>query len=338
MTRLSVVFTALACLALGACESKPCAQPDAASPEPPRAVSPAEAALTPALQAFNAVSLPRVAELFCEDHELVLPVAGQPPLRGRAGILSALQSVQLAFPDAQLRLRRVLDNGADWAAELSFSGTHQAEFLGVPASQKRIDFHFALLGQVREGRLARTHVVGNGLALLRQLKGDAEHLPPGPVVPERPELAVGPGPEAQVAAVRALFEAFDTGDVAALKALVTEDVSVLALGDGKLLSGSAELGEALLQERQAFQGGVRIERVFAAGDCAAALVVVEGKLIGDTGPYKASGRSFREAGLDVFRFSGGKIRTWNNYRNVLDVLTQLGLFPPPAPAPAPGGK
>jgi len=329
-----VLFLGLAGLlgaGLAACERQ--------APPPPEAVarapaSPAALAFSRAVAAFNAVSLPGAAELFSEDHELALPISGRFPVKGRDGLLALLGGVQLAFPDGQLTLRRVLESGTSWAAELSFRGTHQAEFLGVPATGKRVECHFALLGEAASGRLTHSLVVGNALSVLKQLRGDIDKLPPGPQIPERPEVRVGPGPAAQVEAVRAFFAAFESGDLPALTGLVAEDVEVLALGDGKLLKGLPALREALLQEREAFEGEIRVEHAISAGEFTLAMVEVDGKIIRDLGPLRASGKPFWEQGLDVFHHQGGKIKGWNNYRNLLDLLTQLGLHPPSPPAPA----
>jgi ketosteroid isomerase-like protein len=60
----------------------------------------------------------------------------------------------------------------------------------------------------------------------------------------------------------------------------------------------------------------------------AAIVRVKGTFKANLGGHDVAGKSFSERGIDVFRFEGGRIVEWDNYRNQMDFQTQLGIYPP----------
>ena len=104
-----------------------------------------------------------------------------------------------------------------------------------------------------------------------------------------------------------------------------------------------EIAEANLEQFKAFlkadRGAVpdqTIEEVhlFAQGELVAYWGVYRGTHLGQMGPFPPTGRSFALDFAAVHRLVGGKIvETWVTWDN-LAMLSQLGLFPPPAPEDA----
>jgi steroid delta-isomerase-like uncharacterized protein len=214
------------------------------------------------------------------------------------------------------------------------TGTHHGAFLGRPGTRKLVGCQFVLFSWVKRGEIKKSFLCGNPLAVIEQMKADGADrgIPDGLEVPEKPEVVISAGNPAQVEAVKSFFRTFASGDMAVQLGLMADDVVVHAYGDGKVVRGLAALKQALLKERQIFDGKIEVEHTLAAGPYVVALVHVQGKLRGNLGPLRATGKSFSERGVDVFRFEKGRIKEWDNYRNLMDLMSQLGLYPPPKPS------
>ncbi len=57
------------------------------------------------------------------------------------------------------------------ATHLTWRGTHQGEFMGVPATGRRVDFEVVRFDRIADGKLAETRVVFDGASVLRQIGG-----------------------------------------------------------------------------------------------------------------------------------------------------------------------
>jgi predicted ester cyclase len=91
-----------------------------------------------------------------------------PPLtateqRERAGRLRA------AFPDANFTLEDVFGGQDRVAYRLTFRGTHEGHFLGVPPTHKSVTVSFIALVRIEDGKLAEEWGGLDQVDLLRQL-------------------------------------------------------------------------------------------------------------------------------------------------------------------------
>jgi steroid delta-isomerase-like uncharacterized protein len=76
---------------------------------------------------------------------------------------------------------------------------------------------------------------------------------------------------------------------------------------------------------------VTIQQLVAEGDRVAGLATYSGTQTGPMGDLPATGNTFEIPFLSIFRIESGRIaELWVEWDNVA-LLTQLGLFPPPAP-------
>jgi predicted ester cyclase len=282
-----------------------------------------------ALEGFNTLNFDGAAALFSEDHECILADSTLKPLKGRQALVDLWKKVHLAFPDVRVVAKRILDGGKYWVFEGVITGTHHGDFLGQEGTMKKLGCQLVIFSWVKDEKIQKSFICGNPLAVLKQMKSSAQGLPKGLTIPERPEVLAAPGNPARVEAVREFFKTFETADLATLSKLVASDVAIHAYGDGREISGLESLMLALVKEREAFEGKIDVEEAVAVGPYVAALVYVHGTLKGKLGGGKSGGNPIAERGVDVFRFEGGKIKEWDNYRNLMDLLTQAGLFPPP---------
>jgi len=282
-----------------------------------------------ALEDFNTLHFDGAAALFSEDHQCILADSTLQPLKGRRALVELWKKVHLAFPDLRVDAKRILDGGKYWVFEGVITGTHHGDFLGQEGTMKKLGCQLVMFSWIKDEKIQKSFICGNPLAVLKQMKSSAKGLPEGLVIPDKPEVLSVPGNPVRIEAVREFFKTFETADLAKLSKLVASDVAIHAYGDGREISGLESLMLALVKEREAFEGKIDVEEAVAVGPYVAALVHVHGKLKGKLGGGKSGGNPIAERGVDVFRFEGGKIKEWDNYRNLMDLLTQAGLFPPP---------
>jgi steroid delta-isomerase-like uncharacterized protein len=97
----------------------------------------------------------------------------QPPVGAPAGIEGIKQWVQsrrTGFPDGQFTIETLVAEGDKVAASLVFGGTNQGEFLGIPATGKRVEGARSLVvWRVADGKLVETWPVEDNLRFLTQL-------------------------------------------------------------------------------------------------------------------------------------------------------------------------
>jgi predicted ester cyclase len=112
----------------------------------------------------NAHEFDTLGEFVAED----VQVNGEP--QGLAGYVTGLQAVVRAFPDYRWDLRHLFVDG-DWvSAHFVDTGTHRGEFLGIPATGRRVSTQEFAVYRWAGGRIAEVWVTADNLALVEQLR------------------------------------------------------------------------------------------------------------------------------------------------------------------------
>ena len=121
---------------------------------------------------YNAVcNSHRFDELVDYVHRDVL-VNGE--VQGLEGYVAGLESVVAAFPDYRWELQHLLVNG-DWlAAHFCDTGRHRGPFLGVPATDRRVETQEFAFYRVADGLIVEVWVTADNLGLLEQLRQPAD--------------------------------------------------------------------------------------------------------------------------------------------------------------------
>ena len=309
---------------LAACE-QPTRDRQEAGPKPilsPASREQPKALMQSALDSLCAVDLDGAARIFSEDCSCELASRNAKTYSKRAGQKALWSQVQMAFPDAHIHTKQVLESPGFWVLEAVISGTHQGTFMGQAATQRLVGCQSAVFCWIEDQKIKRAFVVGNPDTVIRQMTMDPAKTPAIPEVPEHPVLYSTPGAPDNAKAVKEFFKTFEKGDWKRMGQLVSPKIVVWSFGDGQQYAGFKRLQETLSKEQAALEGHVEILQTMAAGPYVAILVKVEGKLLKNLGPLRA-GRSFYEKGVDVFRFERGKITEWRNYRNQADLIAQL---------------
>ena len=110
-----------------------------------------------------------VDELLADDFVDHCPFPGVPPTRDGAKMLFGyLRSV---FPDLQVRIDEQVADDEKVVTRKTFEGTHRGEFMGVPASGRRVSFEVIDILTIRDGRISEHRLAYDRLGLQQQLTG-----------------------------------------------------------------------------------------------------------------------------------------------------------------------
>jgi steroid delta-isomerase-like uncharacterized protein len=105
-------------------------------------------------------------EFFAEDVRENEELGGG---HGRAGLRSFFTMLFTAFPDYRAEIEDLVAEGDRVVARITGSGTHLAEFLGVPATGVRVAVPGIDIMRFRDGQVIEHWGVTDALGLLKQL-------------------------------------------------------------------------------------------------------------------------------------------------------------------------
>jgi len=106
----------------------------------------------------------QLADDFVEREE----IPGLPPTKD--GVVQYFRIILAAFPDMRMDVQDSFASGDKAVARLRLSGTHQGEFMGIPATGKPVSVNLIDITRFGDDGLAREHWgVADQLALMQQL-------------------------------------------------------------------------------------------------------------------------------------------------------------------------
>ena len=106
-------------------------------------------------------------EFVWEDvvEQVQLPNQG-PGLEGLKDIMCGMRT---AFPDIDFSVKEQISEGDKVASRSEWTGTHQPEFMGVPATGKQVRVWGIVIDWLEAGRIKDTRIIMDTLALMMQL-------------------------------------------------------------------------------------------------------------------------------------------------------------------------
>lgn len=107
------------------------------------------------------------AEYFWEDMIEEVPLPGQGP--GLEGLKGVLRGMRTAFPDMQWVVEEQVESADKVVSRFSWSGTHRAPFLGVPATGRRVTVWGMVIDQFNGEKIKSTRIIMDALGLMAQL-------------------------------------------------------------------------------------------------------------------------------------------------------------------------
>ena len=91
------------------------------------------------------------------------------PVRGREGFLDFLKTLYESFPDGTFSLDDDVVEGERAAASFTFRATHRGDYLGIPATGKRVTMKGVDLFRIAAGRIEEIRVYSDTASLMIQL-------------------------------------------------------------------------------------------------------------------------------------------------------------------------
>ena len=90
--------------------------------------------------------------------------------RSKAGVTQMFRMYRAAFPDLRMEAEDVLVDGDKVVARVRATGTHQGEFMGMPATGKSVDVQLIDIIRFGEDGLAHEHWgIFDALGMMQQL-------------------------------------------------------------------------------------------------------------------------------------------------------------------------
>ncbi len=100
--------------------------------------------------------------------DFVLHMPGNPPL-DREGMKQVLKMIYGAFPDFQTTFEDQIAEGDKVVLRMTFRGTHQGEFQGIPPTDKQITVSAIVIDRIVDGKLVEHWSQFDALGMLQQL-------------------------------------------------------------------------------------------------------------------------------------------------------------------------
>jgi len=118
-------------------------------------------------EAINQGQMDLAAEFAWEDVVEQVPLPGQGP--GLEGLKDILRGMRAAFPDLNFSIEEQISEGDKVASRFEWTGTHQGEFLGVPATGRQVRVWGIVIDRFEEARIKDTRIIMDIFGLMAQL-------------------------------------------------------------------------------------------------------------------------------------------------------------------------
>lgn len=118
-------------------------------------------------EVINKKNLTAADELVAEDFIEQLPFPGQGP--GRERLKVALTAMFIGFPDMNWTVHEQIAEGEKVVTRFSWTGTHQGDFMGIPATQKRVEVWGVVIDVVKNNLFSESRIIMDTVGLLQQV-------------------------------------------------------------------------------------------------------------------------------------------------------------------------
>ncbi len=118
-------------------------------------------------ETINQDRLDTAAQFVWEDVVEQVPFPGQGP--GLQGLKDVLRSMRTAFPDIHWSTEEQIAEGDKVLTRFEWTGTHRSEFLGVPATGRRVKVWGMVLDRLADGRIKETRIIMDLMGMMMQL-------------------------------------------------------------------------------------------------------------------------------------------------------------------------
>jgi steroid delta-isomerase-like uncharacterized protein len=119
------------------------------------------------LDAFNAGDIDTCVSRMSPD--FVMNLAGLPPMHGPDVWRQGVEVIKRGFPDLRAHIDDVVAAADEVALRLTFRGTHQGEFLGIPATGRTVEYVSHEFYKIADGVFAEEWICSDMSTLHDQL-------------------------------------------------------------------------------------------------------------------------------------------------------------------------
>lgn len=131
------------------------------------------ALLRRAFQTLQSGDLDATVDLITPNFIANLPGVPE-PLGGREIWRRGVEAMLEGFPDLRIDIEDIFGANDKVAVRLSFQGTHDGAFEGVPPTHRRVSFTSIEIYRLEGERIAEEWVSPDMMGLMRQISGPAE--------------------------------------------------------------------------------------------------------------------------------------------------------------------
>src|SRR4029077_5054387 len=118
-------------------------------------------------EVINQGKMGSAEEFVWEDLVEQVPLPGQGP--GLEGLKDVLRGMRSAFPDIDFSIKEQVCEGDKVGSRFEWTGTHKAEFMGVPATGRQVRVWGVVIDRLEAGRIKDTRILMDALGLMMQL-------------------------------------------------------------------------------------------------------------------------------------------------------------------------
>jgi steroid delta-isomerase-like uncharacterized protein len=118
-------------------------------------------------EVINLGKLDSIAKFVWEDVVEQVPFPGQGP--GLEGLKDVLRGMRSAFPDLHFSVEEQIAEGDKVLTRFEWTGTHQSDFLGVPATGRPVKVWGMVIDRLQDGRIKYTRILMDIFGLMMQL-------------------------------------------------------------------------------------------------------------------------------------------------------------------------
>ena len=118
-------------------------------------------------EVINQGKMGSAEEFVWEDVVEQVPLPGQGP--GLEGLKDVLRGMRSAFPDIDFSIKEQVCEGDKVVSRFEWTGTHKAEFMGVPATGRQVRVSGVVIDRFEAGRIKDTRILMDALGLMMQL-------------------------------------------------------------------------------------------------------------------------------------------------------------------------
>ena len=118
-------------------------------------------------ECFNQGNLAVAEELIAPNMVDHTPPPGIP--QGIEGFKQIVTMIRTAFPDVHFQMEDVIAEGDKVVGRITFQGTHQGDFMGLPATGKRVSVNEIHILRIANGKAVEHWGVEDSLGMMQQL-------------------------------------------------------------------------------------------------------------------------------------------------------------------------